>query len=157
MLHFSFITGLTNTDKALEYARTNMFTQPNGERADAKNYVIILTDGASANFNQTVQQASLLKQQGIEILAIGIGANINSPELNGMASDSKHVFEVSSFDALKALRTDIKAAACEGMVSVIPSFHISPDVQLRLTIAPSLSDELPLSINSSYPLRSKVR
>ena len=114
-----YFTGLTNTDKALEYARTNMFTAANGERADAKNYVIILTDGASANFNQTVQQATLLKQQNIEILAIGIGASINRPELNGMASDSKHVFEVSSFDALKALRTDIKAAACEGMVSFL--------------------------------------
>ena len=95
-----------------------MFTTAHGERADAKNYVIILTDGASANLNNTVQQAALLKQQNIAILAIGIGASINRPELNGMASDSKHVFAVSSFDALKTIRTDIKAAACEGTPSL---------------------------------------
>ena len=112
-----FFTGLTNTDKALEYARVNMFNNAHGARSNAKDYVIILTDGSSSSQNRTVHQAALLKQQNIAVLAIGIGSSINRPELNGIASDSKHVFEVSSFDALKTIRTEIKAAACEGSFS----------------------------------------
>ena len=91
-----------------------MFTAANGDRGDANNFVIILTDGSSSSFNRTLQEATLLKQQNTAVLAIGIGTSINKPELNGIGSDSKHVFEVSSFDALRTLKTDIKAAACEG-------------------------------------------
>ena len=107
-------TGLTNTDQALTYVRQNMFATAHGGRSDAKDYLIVLTDGASANRNLTIQEAGLLKQQNVNILAIGIGASINEAELQGMASDKKHVFTVRSFDALKTVRTDIKAAACEG-------------------------------------------
>lgn len=111
-----YLTGLTQTDEALKYARENMFSPVHGARDDAKNYLIILTDGASADTNLTLQQAKLLKTQNIDILAVGIGSNINKAELDGMGSDSSHVFTVSSFDALKTVRTDIKKAACEGMM-----------------------------------------
>jgi secreted protein with Ig-like and vWFA domain len=111
-----YLTGVTNTDQALKYTRENMFSPKHGARDDAKNYMIILTDGASSNANLTLQEANLLKNQHIEILAVGIGSNINSNELNSMGSDSNHVFTVSSFDALKTVRTDIKKAACEGML-----------------------------------------
>ena len=133
------LTGLTNTDKALEYARSNMFTTAHGDRTDATNYVIVLTDGSSSDFNRTLQQASLLKQQNIAVIAIGIGTSINKPELNGIASDSKHVFAVSSFDALKTIRTEIKAAACEGTVITLEtgysiSYNITFAVKTQISL-----------------------
>ena len=143
------LTGLTNTEKALEYARSNMFTTAHGDRSDAMNYVIVLTDGSSSDFNRTLQQASLLKQQNIAVIAIGIGTSINKPELNGIASDSKHVFAVSSFDALKTIRTEIKAAACEGTVIILETGHsISDDI----AFAPSEESDKPAHSISSVLL-----
>lgn len=110
-----YLTGLTQTDLALEYARQNMFSPLHGARDDAQNYLIILTDGVSAEPNKTMEQARLLQSQNIDILAVGIGSSINKAELNGIGSDSSHVFTVSSFDALKTVRADIKKAACDGI------------------------------------------
>lgn len=109
-----YSSGTTRTDLAIKYVRDNMFTTSHGDRPDAKNYVIVLTDGASTSPNQTIHQATLLKQQNIDVLAVGIGSSVNKNELDSMASDMKHVFTVASFDALKTVREDIKKAACEG-------------------------------------------
>ena len=91
-----------------------MFVPKHGDRSSAKNYVILYTDGSPTNFNRTVQQAELLKQHNTEILAIGIGDDISEAELNEIASDSKYVIMVPSFDALKTIREKVKAAICEG-------------------------------------------
>ena len=111
----SYSGGTTHTDEAIQFARNNMFTAQHGDRADAPNFVIILTDGASADENATLVEARFLKQQGVQVIAIGIGDSINKAELEGMASDKSHVFEVSSFDALRTIREDLKLAGCEGM------------------------------------------
>lgn len=125
-----YLMGVTRTDEALKYARENMFSPIHGARDDAKNYLIVLTDGVSANTNLTIQQANMLKSQKIEILAVGIGTSINKDEINGIASDSSHVFTVSSFDALKTVRTDIKKAACEEVTTTTPA---PPSTKLTTT------------------------
>ncbi|KAL3875024.1 hypothetical protein ACJMK2_037965 [Sinanodonta woodiana] len=110
----AYMNGQTYTDQGLEFARSNSFTPVHGDRRDAQNYLIILTDGASANPSNTLAAAQHLKQQGIRIIAIGIGNNINRNELYGIASDSNHVFTVTSFTALQQIREEIKQAACAG-------------------------------------------
>ncbi|KAK3595499.1 hypothetical protein CHS0354_021597 [Potamilus streckersoni] len=107
-----YMHGLTYTDKGLEFVRSNSFIPIHGDRADAQNYLILLTDGASANPSNTLAAAQHLKQQGIRIIAIGIGNAINKDELYGIASDSNHVFTVTGFTALQQIREDIKKAAC---------------------------------------------
>ncbi|WAR18708.1 CO6A3-like protein [Mya arenaria] len=102
-----YIQGLTNTHQALQYARTTMFTSAGGARSDAQHYAVVLTDGASSNSAQTLQQATLLKQQHVTVIAIGIGGNINKNELSNIASDSNHVFTVSDFNALRTLHFDV--------------------------------------------------
>lgn len=110
-----YLQGTTHTESALKFAREEMFTAADGARDDAKHYVIILTDGVSSNTNETIAQANMLKQQGVEVIAVGIGSNVNKEEINAMASDLNHVFTVSNFSALRTIREDIKKAACEGI------------------------------------------
>lgn len=110
-----YLQGSTNTDAALQFVREQMFTASSGMRDDAKHYVIVLTDGASADTIATKAQADMLKQEGVDIIAVGVGENVNTEELNDMASGSNHVFTVSDFSVLNTIREDIKKAACEGI------------------------------------------
>lgn len=110
----SYLQGVTNTDAALQFVREQMFTSSQGARDDAKDYVILLTDGASANPSATLAQANMLKQYGIDIITIGIGESVNLQEVTDVASDANHVFTVSDFSLLQTIRESIKKAACEG-------------------------------------------
>ena len=44
--------GKTNTADALRVAYTQMFSQFNGDRADAQNVLVVITDGDSNNKEQ---------------------------------------------------------------------------------------------------------
>ena len=62
-----YASGITNTDKALQFARQNSLLPSNGARHDAERIVIVLTDGQSTNPSMTKQQADLLHQAGVEV------------------------------------------------------------------------------------------
>ena len=110
----AYMHGITYTDRALRFIRQSMFTPAAGDRGQANNYVIVITNGVSTNRNATIQAASLLRQHNVVVIAIGIGTSIDSAELNAIASDPRHVFTVSDFTALRALGEDIIASECEG-------------------------------------------
>ena len=76
---------------------------------------IVLTDGASNSFTDTVQQAALLKQAGVTVFAIGVG-NANQRELDEIASEpiSEHKFVVNDFNALTHINGSLKEATCDG-------------------------------------------
>ena len=116
-----FVPSNKHTDAALKYVRTYMFMSAHGDRSDAPDYVIVLTDGASSNQILTLQQADILKQSNVNIIAIGIGNKVNKAEIQGMASDLSHEFEVDNFDALRRVREDIEKAACTGKHSPVAS------------------------------------
>ena len=46
--------GRTNTASALRYARTDMFTETNGDREDVINVAVVVTDGGSNMPNKQV-------------------------------------------------------------------------------------------------------
>ncbi|KAL4238702.1 hypothetical protein ACF0H5_003409 [Mactra antiquata] len=119
-----YTSGNTRTDLAIKYVADQMFLNAHGDRPDANDYVIILTDGASTQPNDTLREAQNLKQQGATVLSIGIGSSVNKAELNGIASDKHHVFTVDSFDALKTIREDVKKAACEVVSQTVTPEYI---------------------------------
>ncbi|XP_064630804.1 matrilin-2-like [Lineus longissimus] len=110
--------GGTYTGQAIEYARDTMFTAANGERSHAPNIIIILTDGDSNEFPNTVLQSQLAHQDNITIFAIGIGKGIGLTELQAIATDpdSKYMFQVNNFDALDSIKEAIMNKACEAAV-----------------------------------------
>ena len=61
-----------------------MFTSSNGDRNDATNHVILLTDGASTvREGEAVPMAVSMRVDGIKISVLGIGQGANTLELRG--------------------------------------------------------------------------
>ena len=91
-----FEPGLTNTAAAIELAR-QQFRQ-NG-RQDAPHVLLVVTDGRSIDRDATLQAAANTRAHDVEIFMIGVGSNVDTDELNAVASDpdSKHVFLLGDF------------------------------------------------------------
>ncbi len=86
----------TNTAMALQLATEEIREKG---RLDVPNVIIVLTDGRSDDPIATQTQASLAQAQGIRILSVGIGSEIDISELNGISSDpdEDHVFLIGDF------------------------------------------------------------
>lgn len=104
-------SGATQTYLALSYIG-NSFKTSAGDRPNAQDLLVVITDGQSGNTFSTIQEANKLKRRHVKIMAIGIGSNIYRNELIGMASDSSLVFEVKDFDALSRFTNDINSISC---------------------------------------------
>ena len=111
----------TNTQEALRYVRTTMFTQRNGDRSFAPNVVIIITDGVPqvpADLNEArrlaIQEADLLRQQGMSVFVIGIGPQITPDVINALANrpPSRYTFQVNEFRQLENILSQVASAAC---------------------------------------------
>ena len=53
------------------FVRDEGFTSGRGDRQDVRNVMVIITDGNSANTQETVRQATLAKRSGIHIITVG--------------------------------------------------------------------------------------
>ncbi|XP_061197993.1 uncharacterized protein LOC133206079 [Saccostrea echinata] len=106
-------SGSTHTDLALKYVMDHDFKPAAGDRDHVVNILIVMTDGQSNDRQATITQANKLHGMNIKTFGIGIGSGINRAELEHIATDSKHVFTVSNFDALNTLQAELKKTACE--------------------------------------------
>ena len=88
-----------------------MFQPGFGQRRNAEDVVILLTDGQSnINYYDTIPAATDLKSDGTTVIGIGIGLT-NADELNAIASSSRDVFQVATFDALDNIKAEILAVS----------------------------------------------
>lgn len=68
----------TNTSGGIWYMREQMFTRIHGDRPDAPDIGIVITDGASnLDYQLTIPYARQAHAQGIKMFAIGIGPGVN--------------------------------------------------------------------------------
>lgn len=105
--------GSTNTADGLRQA-IQMYQPGFGERPNAKDVVILMTDGQSnINYWDTIPAATDLKAIGAKVIGIGIGLE-NYDEINGIASSVKDVFPVTSFNNLAEVEHDILEGSCSG-------------------------------------------
>ncbi|KAK2170566.1 hypothetical protein LSH36_2g14112 [Paralvinella palmiformis] len=105
----------TNTASGLRALRTKLFTEINGDRPRVPNVAVVLTDGKSTwEANNTIPEATLLKEDGVKIFSIGIGSDINVDELNAIASNPTrpYVYQVESFSDLIVLIGVIVNSTC---------------------------------------------
>ncbi|KAJ8309545.1 hypothetical protein KUTeg_014419 [Tegillarca granosa] len=113
ILNAPYLGETTNTEEGLKYARLHHFdSKSSGARPEAKKIAIVMTDGKSDSRSFTLQEATQLKNLNVTVLAIGIGTNVDQSELQGIASDRLHVFNVSGFDALQSIQHELKNRAC---------------------------------------------
>ena len=107
-------TGGTHTGDALQFAIHQQFKIQNGDRPNAPDFLIVITDGQSNHRNSTFAAANILHKEHIRTFAIGVGRGINRNELRHIASDSQHVFTVDTFDALHTLQAELHNMTCIG-------------------------------------------
>ena len=86
--------------------------KPNGDRPDAPNILVVITDGQSQSQQATLQQAAELHSLNFNVLAVGVGDSVDQTELAGIASSAQNVYTVSNFDALTTLQDTLQRTAC---------------------------------------------
>nr|XP_047139372.1 uncharacterized protein LOC101240329 isoform X3 [Hydra vulgaris] len=111
---------VTRIDLALRKA-LEMFDEINGARKDIPQLLFLLTDGEQYAGDGVVDEnpanvAQLVRDRGIEIIAVGIGSGVNQSELNSIAGSSEKVFLAENFDELinKNFLKRIKDGTCLG-------------------------------------------
>ncbi|XP_046378047.2 cartilage matrix protein-like [Haliotis rufescens] len=137
ILDISMDGGNTNTGEALTFATEEMFTADHGSRNNAAHIIVILTDGASQDYEATQLAAQNAHQKGVQVFAIGVGSQIDNKELEDIASDPDEdfKFKVTNFEALERIKGKLAAKTCEVTT-------------LRATNAPSTT---PLSTSPTPP------
>ncbi|KAI0210897.1 Collagen alpha-5(VI) chain [Lamellibrachia satsuma] len=139
-----FNGGRTNTASALQLMKDNMFTPDNGDREDAPNIAIIITDGNS-NINQenTIPYAFDARRKGIHMIVSSIGSMLNILELRGMASTpaSANLYQASSWrDLSQSLKRSLVSNTCDGCTKQM-------DVTFILDVSGSADTVYSISVN----------
>ncbi|XP_065653362.1 uncharacterized protein LOC136080515 isoform X2 [Hydra vulgaris] len=116
----------TRIDKALRHSKNVMFTNQNGGRLEATKLLILLTDGSqtfSAKQEDPYIIADEIRNDGVSIIAIGIGEGINKTELSRIAGKDEYIYNADTFEELKKMDflKRIKKFICGLVSSVLQS------------------------------------
>ena len=108
----------TRIDKALNMAKSEMFTAENGGRPNVPKLIILLTDGSQTKHDDAVNPGDIakeLRKSGIKLIVIGIGKKANITEMLHIAGHASNVYEVSNFDQLTSSKfiEQITKSSCE--------------------------------------------
>ncbi|KAL8559721.1 hypothetical protein ACOMHN_002254 [Nucella lapillus] len=126
-----FMGGGANTADALEYMRRLGFSPNSGARVGVPRIAIVLTDGSSPNSAQVAVQANNARTDNIGLISVGVGPNINTAELQTIASDpdSNNMFTVSDYNNLPSITKQLIDATCKfhTTISNTPSGTDGPD------------------------------
>ncbi|KAI0231038.1 Collagen alpha-1(XIV) chain, partial [Lamellibrachia satsuma] len=108
--------GWTNTVAGINVMHNSGFKPENGDRTDAQNIAIIVTDGRSYDYNDTISSAEAARRDSIHIYSIGVTSNINEKEVSGMASEpklkNKNYYLATDFNSLTAVADALVSTAC---------------------------------------------
>ncbi len=75
--------GSTNTAGALRRLRNEVLTSRRGDLPENENILLLITDGWSNRPGQTWEEAMILREAGVHIIAVGIGNAVKDGELAG--------------------------------------------------------------------------
>ena len=77
----------TNTSGGLWVARSQLFNARRGDRPEVPNLLIVITDGKSTfDSDRTLPTAEDIRQDGVQMVSIGITNSIDETELQGLSS-----------------------------------------------------------------------
>ncbi|XP_056142177.1 collagen alpha-6(VI) chain [Lampris incognitus] len=114
--NLTYRLGGTATGKAISFLQTKYFTKEAGSRADQRvpQIAVVITDGASSD--DMVVAAQLLREQGVLVFAIGVGA-VNMKELQVIANrpHERFFFSIESYQALQRLTEGLLQTVCISM------------------------------------------
>ena len=105
--------GLTYINKALELASSELFSRA---RKDIPKVAMLLTDGEQSKPESTLNlrdASAPLRQQGVRVIAFGIGKRINVRELRLTVERDEDVIRVMKFDDLITKVGNYTNSLCE--------------------------------------------
>jgi hypothetical protein len=97
-----YTQGGTYTSSGLSAIRTSMMSLANGMRplsAGVSRVLIVMTDGASTSGYWPDVQAQLIRDENVNVYAMGVGTNLNLTQLEVMASAPDNVYVAVVVDA----------------------------------------------------------
>ncbi|XP_034057186.1 collagen alpha-6(VI) chain isoform X2 [Gymnodraco acuticeps] len=110
---FQYRTGGTETGKAIDFLRTQYFTEEAGSRAGQRvpQIAVVITDGDSTD--DVIAPAQRLRQQGVIVFGIGVGA-ANLQELESIANRPTERFRsyISNYAVLQSLKDHLLKTVC---------------------------------------------
>lgn len=108
-----YLSGNTYTGKGLNGMRTHGFA-PGVTRDNVTKVGVVVTDGKSQQRSNTVAEARSAREAGIWIFVIGVGGEVDTDELDAIASEPRDEFsfQVQSFDNLPTLVKTLSGSAC---------------------------------------------
>lgn len=111
----NYISGGTNTAAAIQLALETMLNKESGAREEAKDIIIVITDGESFSESETKASAQKARDMGIFVLAIGVGGNVNVKELNLITGNPELVYRVLKFEDLRDITEALINKTCTGL------------------------------------------
>ncbi len=124
-------TGSTNTGDAILKSKDELASMRHN--LDARKTLILLTDGLATAPSENPEAyaltaATAIKNSGVEVYAIGLGAKVNTAFLDGVASGKDHSFVAPTTATIDSIYTSITAALCEegaAVIEIIPKTETS--------------------------------
>lgn len=90
-----------------------------GGRQDVPNVIIVVTDGLASD--APVPIADRLRSEGIEIITVGVGHEIDERQLGDMADGPEHTFRVEDFEHLSGVVSRLVRQTCtDGVLPPAP-------------------------------------
>lgn len=109
--------GKTRIDKALQRAHSDLFGSRGTSRRDVQRVAIVLTDGRQAQDPDAIsldKAAKPLREEGVYVLAIGVGSGADRNELRLLTENDDDVFMTDSFDGMLGKMSAVSFTACQG-------------------------------------------
>lgn len=103
-------------DSALDYLRTQSFTVANGDRVEAPNVAVIITDGKLGKEDQSLKAAKSIKNSGVIMFVVAVGSSVQMSDFAAFASEpsSEFVYTIDNFDAMDRIKNKITTRICSG-------------------------------------------
>ncbi|CAB3983251.1 neural cell adhesion molecule 1-like [Paramuricea clavata] len=109
--------GSTYTGKALEMVQQNIFGTQD-DRKDVPNVVVLFSDGESHDHSKAVRVAQEMRDNGVEILCVGIGngqtQNRLMKQLKELSSKPGYTFNIT-MNALNTIENSLVKDMCEAI------------------------------------------
>ena len=111
-----FVGGGTDTAGGIRDMHFKQFTSANGDRPNVQNIAIIITDGRSSDNAMTISEAIDARNDGIDIVSVGISHGVDENELRQMSSspqiEGQNYWRSVDFDQLDTIVDEIVEQTC---------------------------------------------
>ena len=113
-------------DKALQMANAEFFSpKSRGFRADKSKAFVIITGGNPTQGSESLVSAVRpLTQNGVSVIAVGVGSDVDEGQLRSMGGKKENSFKVSDYDDLQSYVTAVVKDICQGKICFYDSLFM---------------------------------